>query len=173
MMKADLQKAFNKQINEELYSAYLYAAMVNYFESQNLGGFAQWMRVQTVEELTHANKLIGYLHERGADVTLEAIAKPTSTWKSPLAAFEAAYEHECHITACINELYAKATKAPDPAAAIFLNWFVNEQVEEEANADQVVQQLKLAQGAPGAMFMLNREMGARQINLAAATAAEE
>ncbi len=161
MMKPEVQKAFHKQINEELYSAYLYAAMVNYFESQNLSGFAAWMRAQTVEELNHANKLIGHLHERGADVELDAIAKPTSAWDSPLAAIEAAYKHECHISACIDELYGKAVKAGDNAAALFLNWFVNEQVEEEASADAVVQQLKLAQDAPGALFMLDREMGAR------------
>ncbi len=168
MMKADLQKAFHKQINEELYSAYLYAAMVNFFESKNLPGFATWMRAQTIEELIHAEKLISYLHERGADVKLDAIAKPTSTWKSPLAAFEAAYKHECHISKCIDNLYARATKAGDNAAAIFLNWFVNEQVEEEASADEIVQQLKLAQDAPGALFMLDREMGARKPAMPAA-----
>lgn len=172
MMKADLLKAFNKQINEELYSAYLYLAMVNYFESENLGGFATWMRAQTVEELAHANKLVAYLHERGADVKLDAIAKPTPSWKSPLAAMEAAYKHECHISDCINKLYSAATKADDHAAAIFLNWFVNEQVEEEANADEIVQQLKLAKDAPGPMFMLNRELGARQVAFPAATAEE-
>ncbi len=161
MMKAELKKAFHKQINEELYSAYLYAAMVNYFEEQNLAGFATWMRAQTVEELNHANKLISHLHERGAEVKLDAIAKPTSSWKSPLAAIEAAYKHECHISACIDDLYARATKAGDNAAALFLNWFVTEQVEEEASADEVVQKLKLAQNAPGAMFMLDRELGAR------------
>ncbi len=162
MMKADLEKAFNKQINEELFSAYLYAAMVNYFESENLKGFANWMKAQVVEELNHANKLIAYLHERGATVNLAAIAEPTAAWKNPLAAFEAAYKHECHISDCINKLYSAATKANDHAAASFLTWFINEQVEEEASADEAVQQLKLAEGAPGAMFMLNREMGARQ-----------
>lgn len=172
MMKAELQKAFNKQINEELYSAYLYMAMVNYFESENLGGFATWMRAQTVEELTHANKLIAYLHERGGDVKLEAIAKPTATWKGALDAMQAAYKHECHITDCINKLYSAATKAGDHAAAIFLNWFVNEQVEEEANADEIVQQLKLAKDAPGPMFMLNRELGARAITFPTATTEE-
>ena len=154
MIKADVQKAFNKQINEELFSAYLYVAMVNYFESQNLKGFAAWMRAQVAEELIHANKLIAYMNERGGDVKLEAIGKPTGTWKSPLAAFEAAYEHECHISACINTLYSASVKAGDHAAANFLNWFVSEQVEEEASVDEVVQQLKLAQGAPGACFML-------------------
>lgn len=161
MIKADLQKAFNAQINEELYSAYLYVSMVNYFEGQNLKGFATWMRAQVVEELTHASKFIAYLNERGGEVKLEAVAKPDATWKSPLAAFEAAYKHECHISACINKLYAQATKANDNAAAIFLNWFINEQVEEEASADEVVQNLKLAQGAPGALFMLDRELGTR------------
>lgn len=161
MIKADVQKAFNAQINEELYSAYLYVSMVNYFESQNLKGFATWMRAQVVEELTHATKLMDYLSERGGEVKLEAIGKPDATWKGPLAVFEAAYKHECHISACINDLYAKAVKSGDNAAALFLNWFINEQVEEEASADEVVQNLKLAQGAPGALFMLNREMATR------------
>ncbi len=161
MIKADVQKAFNAQINEELFSAYLYLSMVSYFESQNLKGFASWMRAQVIEELTHANKMVGYLNERGGEVKLETIGKPDATWKSPLAAFEAAYKHECHISACINDLYAKAVKAGDNAAALFLNWIINEQGEEEASADEVVQNLKLAQGAPGALFMLDRELGIR------------
>ena len=173
MMKAELQKAFNKQINEELYSAYLYVAMVNYFESINLGGFATWMRAQTVEELNHASKFIDYLHDRNADVKLDAIAKPTATWKSALDAMEAAHAHECHITECINKLYSAATKTEDHAAAMFLNWFVNEQVEEEGNADEIVQQLKLAKDAPGPMFMLNRELGARAITFPTATVPAE
>lgn len=167
MMKSDLQKAFNKQINEELYSAYLYAAMVNYFESQNLIGISAWMKAQVVEELNHAHKLIAYLHERGATVKLTAIAEPDAVWKSPLAAFEAAYKHECHISDCINKLYSAALKQADHAAVSFLTWFVDEQVEEEATADAVVQQLKLAAGAPGALFMIDRELGARKPTFAA------
>jgi ferritin len=161
MIKAELQKAFNGQINEELFSAYLYTSMVNFFEMQNLKGFATWMRAQVVEELIHANKLITYLNERGGEVKLEAIAKPDGTWKSPLAAFEAALKHECHITSCLNELYNRAVKAGDNAAAIFLTWFINEQVEEESSANDVVQKLKLAQGAAGALFMIDQELGAR------------
>ncbi len=161
MIKAELQKAFNKQINEELFSSYLYVSMVSYFESQNLSGFATWMRAQVVEELIHANKLIEYLYERGGEVELDAIGKPDATWESPLAAFEAAYKHECHISACINDLYNLAVKAGDNAAAIFLNWFVSEQVEEEASADEVVQRMKLSQGAPGALFMMDRQLGER------------
>ncbi|MCK5860932.1 MAG: ferritin [Candidatus Hydrogenedentes bacterium] len=172
MMKAELQKAFNKQINEELYSAYLYTAMINYFELENLGGFASWVRAQTIEELAHTSKLIGYLHERGVDVKFGAIAKPTATWKNTLTAFEAIYKHECHISACINKLYGLALKLDDHAAAIFLTWFVNEQVEEEANASEIVQQLKLAKDTPGPMFMLNRELGARAIAFPAAPATE-
>jgi len=170
-MKAELQKAFNAQINEELFSAYLYVSMVNYFEEQNLKGFASWMQAQAVEELTHAQKLIAYLHERGVAVKLEAIGKPEATWKSPLAAFEAAYKHECYISDCINKLYALATKSGDAAAAIFLSWFITEQVEEEASVDEVVQSLKLAQGAPGALFMLNRELGARSPGITIAPSA--
>lgn len=170
MIKAELQKAFNKQINEELFSSYLYVSMVSYFESQNLSGFATWMRAQVVEELIHANKLIEYLYERGGEVELDAIGKPDAAWESPLAAFEAAYKHECHISACINDLYNLAVKAGDNAAAIFLNWFVSEQVEEEASADEVVQRMKLSQGAPGALFMMDRQLGERVPPISISTA---
>lgn len=161
MMKAELQKAFNKQVNEELYSAYLYLAMADYFVQQNLKGFARWMRAQVVEELNHANKFMAYLQERCAPVVLDVIAAPKLAVKSPLAAFEAAYKHECHISERINDLYSASLKANDNAAVIFLNWFVTEQVEEEGSVDEVVQQLKLAKDAPGALFMLDRELGAR------------
>ncbi|MGI6138572.1 MAG: ferritin [Candidatus Hydrogenedentes bacterium] len=161
MLNQELQKAFNKQVNEELYSAYIYLSMVNFFEAQNLKGFATWMRAQAMEEVSHATKLIDYLHERGGEVVLDAIGTPPASWENPLDAFEAAYKHECYISGCIHTLYNKAVEVGDTASALFLNWFIIEQVEEEASVDEVVQLLKLAQGAPGAMFMLNRELGQR------------
>lgn len=161
MISEKMAAAINKQINEELFSAYLYASMSNYFEHMGLRGFAQWMRVQTDEELAHARKFRDYLVNRGAKVTLGEIKAPQAEWKSPLAAFEAAYKHEGHITDCINKLSSLSQKETDHASHAFLEWFVEEQVEEEANVDQVVQQLKLVEGAPGAMFILDREMATR------------
>lgn len=164
MLKKKLQDALNTQINEELFSAYLYASMRAYFESLNLSGFSNWMRIQVEEELFHARKFMGYLFERGGDVKLKAIKEPQAKWASPLDAFEAAYKHECHITECINKLSTLALNEDDHATRIFLEWFVTEQVEEEANADGIVQQLRMVKDAPGGLFMLNREAGQRVVS---------
>ena len=156
-----MQDAINAQINEELYSAYLYTAMVSYFEDLNLKGMAAWMRIQVQEELSHASKFFEYVLSRNGNISFKAINAPKIDWKSPLAAWEAAYKHECHISECINKLHNKATALKDPASATFLEWFVTEQVEEEANASDIVAQMKMVQGAPGGMFLLDRELGAR------------
>ena len=161
MISKKMEKALNDQINAELYSAYLYLSMVAYFESENLPGFATWMRAQTQEEIMHAMKMYDYVNERGGRVMLKAIAEPPAKWKSPLATFEAAYKHEQLVTGRINDLVDLAIKEKDHAANTFLQWFVNEQVEEETSADAVVQQLKMAEGAPGALFMIDRELGQR------------
>jgi len=161
MMKPEIQNAISAQINEELYSAYLYVAMVNYFEEINLKGMAKWMRIQVQEELGHAHKFFEYMVSRGVKASLKQINSPKADWKSPLAAWEAAYKHECHITECINKVYAKAMDGRDPATMQFLEWFVNEQVEEEANASEVVAQMKMVKDAPGGLFLLDRELGAR------------
>ncbi len=164
MMKKKLQEAFSNQINEELYSAYLYAAMRAYFEGLNLQGFANWMRIQVEEELFHARKFVNFLFERSAEVTFKAIKAPEMQWDSPLAAFEAAHKHECHISECINKLSTLAVNEDDHASRIFLEWFVTEQVEEEANADAMVQNLRLVKDAPGGLFLLDREAGQRVIS---------
>ena len=163
MIKQEMVDALNHQINEELFSAYLYASMVGYFEDINLKGYANWMRIQTQEELMHAQKFSDYIIERGGRLALKAIAEPQAEWDSALAVFEAAYKHECHISECINKLSSLAIKLDDHASRVFLEWFVTEQVEEEAHADEMVQQLKLAQDSPGALFMLDREAGARSM----------
>lgn len=152
---------FNKQINEETFSAYLYWSMAAWFESQNLPGFAGWMRCQAQEELLHASKFFDQIHERGGTVVLTAIDAPKTEWDSPLNAFEEAYAHEQHISGRINHLVDVAAEAKDHASQPFLQWFVSEQVEEEATADGVVQQLRRAESAPGALFMIDREMGQR------------
>ena len=161
MIGKKMEAALNDQINAELYSAYLYLSMAAYFESVNLSGFAAWMRAQIQEEVMHAMKMYDYVNERGGRVILTAIDEPPAEWKSPLAAFQAAYKHEQLVTGRINGLVDLAIKEKDHAANTFLQWFVNEQVEEETSADAVVQQLKMAEGAPGALFMIDRELGQR------------
>jgi ferritin len=161
MMNQKIQEAFNKQINAELYSSYLYLSMSAYFMSISLTGFANWMRVQAQEELVHVMKFYDFINERGGKVTLTAIDGPPTAWDSPLQAFEDAYNHEQKVTALINGLVDLAIAERDHASNAFLQWFVTEQVEEESSADAVVQQLKLAGGAGGGIFMIDRELGQR------------
>jgi ferritin len=156
-----LQAALNEQINAELFSSYLYLSMSSYFESQDLPGFASWMRIQAKEEDFHVQKFFDYVIERGGRVILEGIDKPKSEWGSPLEAFEEALAHEQSITARISDLVELAVEQKDRATQSFLQWFVDEQVEEEASADQVVKSLRLGAGQPVAMLMLDRELGAR------------
>ena len=161
MLSEKMQKALNGQLNAELYSAYLYLSMSAYFESLNLAGFANWMKVQAQEETVHAMKFYAHINERAGRVKLGAVEAPGLEWDSPLAVFEAAYEHEQKVTGLINGLVNIAKGETDHATEIFLQWFVTEQVEEEASADAVVQQLKLVGDAPGGLFMLDRELGQR------------
>ena len=161
MISKKMEEALNGQVNAELYSAYLYLSMESYFKSLNLNGFANWMRVQTQEEVTHAMKIYDFVNERGGRIILKAIDGPQTEWDSPLAVFEAVYVHEQKVTGLINDLVDLAIKEKDHATNTFLQWFVNEQVEEESSADEVVQQLKMMENAPGGMFMLDRELGQR------------
>jgi ferritin len=161
MISKKMQDALNKQVNAELYSAYLYLSMAAYFESSNLPGFANWMRIQTQEETAHAMKIYDYICERGGRVTLKAIEAPPADWKSPLAVFEAVLKHEQKVTGMINELVNLAIAGKDHAAQIFLQWFVSEQVEEEKSADEVLQKLKLTKSMPGALYMLDKELSQR------------
>ena len=161
MISKKIEDALNDQINAEMYSAYLYLSMVAYFESINLAGLANWMRAQAQEEMVHAMKIYDFVNERGGRVLLKSIDAPTTEWSSPLAAFEAAYAHEQLVTGRINDLVDLAVEEKDHATNAFLQWFVNEQVEEETSADNVVQNLKMAQNAPGALFMIDRELGTR------------
>ncbi|MGD8237137.1 MAG: ferritin [Armatimonadota bacterium] len=161
MIDPKMQDAINGQINAELYSSYLYLAMSAYFEDKSLGGFANWMRVQAQEEDMHAMKLYTYLAERGGRVLLKAIEEPPSEWDSPLAVFEATYEHEQKVTSLINALVDLARELSDHATESFLRWFVDEQVEEEQSADDIVQKLRLMEGFKGGLFMLDRELGQR------------
>jgi ferritin len=161
MISKKMEKALNEQINAEAFSAYLYLAMAAYFEAENLPGMANWMRIQTQEETVHALKFFHFVNERRGRVVLKAIDQPAKEWKSPLAAFEAAFEHEQMITERINDLVNLAVQEKDHATNAFLQWFVNEQVEEETSVDRIIQILKMAEKAPGAMFMVDRELGQR------------
>ena len=161
MISKKMEEALNGQVNAELYSAYLYLSMESFFKSQNLNGFANWMRIQTQEEVMHAMKIYDFVNERGGRIILKAIEGPPTEWDSPLAVFEAVYSHEQKVTGLINNLVDLAIKEKDHATNTFLQWFVNEQVEEESSADEVVQQLKMMENAPGGMFMLDRELGQR------------
>jgi len=162
MLNKKIEKAFNEQVNAELFSAYLYYSMSAYFASLNLPGFAHWMRVQALEETTHAHRFYSFIVERGGKVNMAAVADPDNSWETPLAAFQAAYQHELKITGMINSLVDLAIKQSDHAANNFLQWFVSEQVEEEASVDEVVQKLKLIGGADGGgLFLIDRELAAR------------
>ncbi len=161
MLKKTMQDALNAQMNAEIYSAYLYFSMSAYFESLNLKGFANWMRVQAQEEMMHAMKFYAYILERGGRVMTAAIDAPPTDWDSPLAVFTNTHEHEQKVTSLIHALVDLAVKEKDHATANFLQWFVGEQVEEESSADAIVQQMKLAGEAPHALFMLDKEYGQR------------
>lgn len=161
MLDERMEKALNEQINAEIYSAYLYLSMSAYFGSKSLRGFAHWMRLQAQEELVHAMKFFDYVGDRGGRVRLDRIEGPPVEWDGALAAFEQAYEHEQTVTARINGLVDLASDVSDHATHNFLQWFVAEQVEEEASVDEVIQRLRLV-GVDGAgMFMVDRELAGR------------
>jgi ferritin len=162
MLSNKMQEALNAQINSELYSAYLYLAMTAYFEAENLRGFANWMRVQASEEMTHAMKIYDFINERNGRVLLQPIQGPQAEWESSLAAFESAYQHEQEVTGMINRLVDLSIQESDHATQSFLQWFVDEQVEEEANAYNVIQDLKRVVNSAHGLFMLDRELAGRK-----------
>ena len=161
MITPKIENAFNEQLNAELYSAYLYYSMAAYFESINLTGFANWMMIQFQEEQFHASKFYRYINERGGRVLLTAIETPPSEWDSPLAAFEATLAHEQKVTGLINTLADMAMEQKDHASMSFLQWFVNEQVEEENSVGTVLGQLKIIKESPQVLFMLDKELAQR------------
>lgn len=161
MLSTNLQAAFNDQINKELYSAYLYLGMSAWCEDANLPGAAHWLQAQAQEEQSHAMKFYGYVHDRGGKVTLEAIAKPEQEYASLLDLFEQVLEHERKVTALINGLYKTALAESDYPAQVILQWFINEQVEEEKNATMIVETLKMVGTQGASLFMVDRQLGAR------------
>jgi ferritin len=164
--------ALNEQLNQEMYSSNMYRAMQAYFMHQNLSGFANWVDVQAVEENFHARKIFDFMNERSYKVRILTVAAPPSDWESALAALTDAYNHECALSKRFYEIYKLADSEGDIATRVFLQWFINEQVEEESNADQVVQRLKMVQDSPAGMYMLDREMAARVSTVPASTAAQ-
>jgi ferritin len=161
MISEKMQKALNGQLNAEMYSGYLYLSMSAYFESKGLKGFANWMRIQYREEVTHAEKFYDYINEREGRVVLAQIEAPPTDWPSPLAVFQDTVAHEQKVTALINELVDLAVEEKDHATNNFLQWFVAEQVEEEASVGEVRDKIKLAGETGGGMFMVDRELATR------------
>jgi ferritin len=161
MINEKVRKAFNEQIKHELESAYIYLSMVAYFNSAGLDGMAQWMRVQTKEEVEHAMKFFDHINERDGRVELQPLKPLKMDWSSPLEAFQDAYEHEQFITGKIHDLVKLAREEGDEPGGIFLQWFVTEQVEEEANASKIVQMLERIGDAGHGLLMLDRELGKR------------
>ena len=161
MLKPIIEKAINKQINAEMWSGYLYLSMSSYFESIGLKGFANWMWIQAREEATHAMRLYNHVIERGGRVILSAIDKVPTQWKSPLEVYKETYKHEQKVTGLINDLVNLAIKEKDHATVNMLHWFVDEQVEEEASAMEIIDKIKMAGDHKGAIYMLDKEMGAR------------
>lgn len=157
-----MQDAFNEQIKNEFYSAYLYLAMSAYFESLSMPGSAKWMRAQFAEEQMHALKMFDFVNDRGGRVTLKAIDQPTFEWKSPLAAWENVLEHERKVTDLINKLYAQAVEEKDYASQALLSWFVTEQVEEEKNAMLMVERFKQAGEHPATLLLLDGHFTKRE-----------
>jgi ferritin len=156
-----MEKALNRQVNAELYSAYLYQSMHAWFLGRSLDGFASWMQAQALEEVSHAMKIYHFVAERGGNLTLEAIDKPPSTWDAPVAVFKDVLAHERKVTGMINDLVNLAQEEKDHATNQFLQWFVEEQVEEESSADSVLQKIKLSGDKGNALFMMDKELGAR------------
>jgi ferritin len=167
MLEKEVERGINEQINAELYSAYLYYSMAAYFEALSLKGFSHWMRVQALEEMTHVQKFFGYLNDRAGRVELLPIEAPPLEWESPLKVFEEVYAHEVKVTSLINKLMDLAVSKSDHASCSFLQWFVTEQVEEEATADEVLQKLKLVDKTEGGLFLLDQEMDRRTFALPA------
>ncbi|MBP2146016.1 ferritin [Methanofollis sp. W23] len=161
MISHTILEALNRQINRELYSAYLYLSMSAWFSDRGLPGFANWMQVQVKEEQFHAMKFYDYCIARGGRATMLAIEAPPNEWESPLAVFEATYAHEQRVTQMIHDLVDLAMKEKDHATTNFLQWYVDEQVEEEANDTEIIGKLQLIGDETNGLFMLDKELGTR------------
>ncbi len=170
-LSASLQESFDEQINAEMASAYLYLSMAAYFEDENLPGFAHWMRMQNEEETAHAMRFFDYVHDRGGRATLKAIAEPPSDFRSPLDVMERTLEHERKVTGLINRMYQLAIEESDYAAQVMLHELINEQVEEEKIAEEIVDHLRIIDGDGSGLLILDARLGERTADDAAETGA--
>jgi ferritin len=162
MLNQRVLTAINDQINAEIWSAYMYLSMSSYFASEGLNGFSNWMRVQWQEELTHAMKFFDYVLERGAKPVLKPIEAVPDKWNGVLNVMEETLKHERHVTSLINNIMDIAIEEKDHATKSMLQWFIDEQVEEEANAQEIIDSLKLIDGKGHGLFMLDKELKVRQ-----------
>lgn len=161
MMNEKVSALLNDQINKELYSAYLYLDMANFYAGQGLDGFANWYEIQAREEQDHAMLMYKYLHNNDQAVTLEAIAKPDKVYKTLMDPLKAAHAHEQYVTGLINAIYDAAQEARDHRTVQFLDWFIKEQGEEEMNSSNLITKMGMFGGDAKALYMLNSEMAAR------------
>ncbi len=161
MISKKMNEVLNGQVNAELYSSYLYLSMSTWFSEKSLSGFAGWMRAQAQEELFHSVKILDYILERGGNIRLEAIEKPRESWSSPLEVLQETAGHEAKVTDLVNDLVDVALEERDHAASIFLQWFVAEQVEEEATVGEVVEKMKMIGDHSAGLFAMDMEMGKR------------
>jgi ferritin len=161
MLSSNLLSSINNQINKELFSAYLYLGMSAWCDSENLSGAAHWLKAQAAEEQEHALKFYEFVLDRGGKVALDAIDKPEQEFESLLDLFEQVLEHERKVTSLINGLYKAALAEGDYPTQVFLQWFINEQVEEEKNATMIVDTLGMVGLQGAAVFMVDRQLGAR------------
>jgi len=164
MLSDAMEEALNEQMRAEMYSAYLYLSMAAHFDAENLNGFASWMKVQAQEEMSHAMKFYDYINEASGKAVMAAIDAPPAEWDSPLDVFEAVYAHEQKVTALINDLAEMAADENGHATGVFLQWFVSEQVEEEASAEQIVGKLEMIGDSPQGLFMMDGQLGQRQLD---------
>jgi len=161
MISKNIEKALNDQLNKEMYSSYLYLSMAAYFEHKNLNGMANWMKMQSQEEYSHATKFYDFILRLGGKVKLAAIQAPETEWKSPKEIFENSRDHEQFISKSIHQLMDLAIKESHHPTKSFLQWFVDEQVEEENNIEQIVENFNLIGEDKSGLFMLDRELGSR------------
>jgi ferritin len=172
MMSKTMQDALNQQMKQEFYSVYLYLSMSAYCDAANLPGLSHWMRAQAQEEAKHAIKIFDHLLDRGGRVELQQIDRPPAQFSSPREVFEQAHRHEQQVTASIDKVYGLAMDERDFASRVFLDWFVQEQVEEERTSGLLAEQLRMVgEDRPG-LLMLDRELGQRRGGAAEAQAEE-
>ena len=161
MPSKKIESALNQQIQSEFYSSYLYLSMSAYCQQMHLGGFAHWLQVQSKEEMGHAMRLFNYLDSRGSRVVLQAIDRPPESFKSPRRMFEQVLKHEQEISKAFHKLYKLAKDENDYATEVELQWFINEQIEEEKTSGDILQRLILVGDQPASLLMMDHQLGSR------------